>query len=245
MNSHEEITGLSATWSPSSWRSFSKQNNESDSSMSQAQKKFFNFSDAKNLINHYGFALFPIHGVVDGRCTCGKHPCDRDNKGAGKHPATEHGLTDATKDTEQLKKLWYSRKNLNVGIATGSISGIFVVDIDGERGESDIAAVGTLPETLTVKTGKGRHLFFKHPGVKVKTRTKVIGPSVDIRGDGGYVAGPGSNHATGATYEWVNPLDEPVDAPQWLLDIVTKDEIESDPPSSTGIARGGLMQLPQ
>lgn len=193
--------------------------------MSQAQKKYFNSKDAKNLITIYGFALFPIHGVVDGRCTCGAFPCGKDNRGAGKHPATPNGLIDATKDMDQLRKLWHERKFLNVGIATGAVSGIFVVDIDGAQGEVDISALGKLPQTLTAKTGKGRHLFFKHPGTPVKTRTKVIGDKVDIRGDGGYVAGVGSNHQSGATYEWENPLEDIMPAPQWLLDEVTKDRL--------------------
>lgn len=139
-----------------------------------------------------------------------------------------------------MKRLWNGRKHLNVGIATGPESGIFVLDIDGPEGEADIAALGELPETLTVKTGKGRHLFFKHPGYKVSTRTKVIGNKVDIRGDGGYVAGPGSNHASGATYAWVNPLDDILEAPQWLLDTVLKgkDSTPKDKPAHLDITQG-------
>lgn len=206
--------------------------------MAQPEKKFFNSGDARNLIKHYGFALFPIHGAIEGKCTCGNFPCDKDNRGAGKHPATPNGLTDATKDIEQLKKLWNSRKHLNVGIATGAVSGVFVVDIDGEPGEIDIAALGALPQTLTVKTGKGRHLYFKHPGYPIKTRTKAIGDKVDIRGDGGYVAGPGSNHASGVVYEWVNPLEEPVEAPKWLLEAIGMDK---QAPPATNI--GTVTQL--
>jgi len=199
--------------------------------VSQAEKKFFNSNDARFLITHYGFALFPIHGIVGGRCTCGKLPCGKPDSplgnNAGKHPATDNGCTDATKDIEQLKKLWAGRKNLNVGIATGAASNIFVVDIDGAEGELDVTKLGELPTTLTVKTGRGRHLFFKYPGYKISTRTKVIGNKVDIRGDGGYVAGPGSNHASGAVYEWVNPLDDIVEAPEWLLDAAIKEKDSS------------------
>lgn len=193
--------------------------------MSQTQRKYFNSKDAKTLINIYGFAIFPIYGVVDGRCTCGAFPCGKDNRGAGKHPATPNGLIDATKDMQQLKNLWQERKFLNVGIATGAVSSIFVVDIDGEQGEKDLAALGELPQTLVAKTGKGRHLFFKHPGTAIKTRTKVIGDKVDVRGDGGYVAGVGSNHLSGAVYEWENPLEDIMPAPQWLLDAVTRERL--------------------
>ncbi len=196
--------------------------------MTQSQKKFFNSNDARTLIQHYGFALFPIHGIVDGECTCGNKDCS--NK--GKHPATPNGFKDATNDIDALIKLWDKRKGLNVGIATGTISGIFVIDIDGEQGESDIKKLGELPQTLTVRTGRGRHLFFKHPGKEVKTRTKVIGDKVDVRGDGGYVAGPGSNHVSGATYEWENPINDPADAPEWLVNELEKEK---------GVLRGSLI----
>lgn len=186
--------------------------------MSQTQKKYFNSNDARTLISIYSFALLPIYGVKDGKCICGDANCTS----PGKHPATINGLTDATKDIERLKELWAGRKGLNVGIATGAASGIFVVDIDGDIGEQDIAKLGTLPQTLTATTGRGRHLFFKHPGQTIKTRRGVIGAKVDVRGDGGYVVGPGSHHITGATYEWVNPLEDIVAAPEWLLDAVTK-----------------------
>ena len=187
----------------------------------QTEKKYFNSKDARTLITHYNFALIPIHGVVDNLCTCGNSNCTN----VGKHPATKNGLTDATKDIDQLIKLWDSRKGLNVGIATGAVSGIFVIDIDGAIGEADIAKLGILPATLTATTGRGRHLFFKHPGKDIKTRRGVIGQKVDVRGDGGYVVGAGSNHATGAVYEWYNPLEDIVDAPQWLLDIVMKEKL--------------------
>lgn len=187
----------------------------------QTEKKYFNSTDARTLITRYNFALIPIHGVVDNLCTCGVFNCSN----IGKHPATKNGLTDATKDIEQLIKLWDKRKGLNVGIATGAVSGIFVIDIDGAIGEADIAKLGILPATLTATTGRGRHLFFKHPGKDIKTRRGVIGNKVDVRGDGGYVVGAGSNHATGAVYEWYNPLEDIVDAPQWLLDIVMKEKV--------------------
>ena len=55
-----------------------------------------------------------------------------------------------------------------VGIVTGPVSGIVVVDVDGAEGEASLAALGELPPTPTVRTGKGRHLYFKHPGFPVR-----------------------------------------------------------------------------
>ena len=200
------------------------------------EKQYFNSNNARVLINNYGFALFPVHGIYNGRCTCGVENCTS----PGKHPAVGGGgFHHATKDIEKLKELWDGRPYLNVGIATGAISDIFVIDIDGPEGEAAIAALGELPETLTALTGKGRHLFFKHPGTPVKTRRGVIGPKVDVRGDGGYVAGPGSNHISGATYRWKDQMVEIAYAPPFLLEAIQKEQEPRpqlqiiEPPSAT------------
>ncbi len=100
-----------------------------------------------------------------------------------------------------------------------------------------------MPTTLTVKTGKGRHLYFKHPGFHIKTRTKIIGTKVDTRGDGGYVAGPGSNHLSGAVYEWDNPLDDIAEAPQWLLDIVGAETIKKPVDDSAAAQQSQALNI--
>jgi len=187
----------------------------------QVAKNYFNSNDARSLINVYGFAIFPIHGIHEDQCTCGNKDCT--NK--GKHPATNDGFKSASNDIEIVKQLWAGRQHLNVGIATGKKSGIFVIDIDSEQGEKDLKAMGELPPTLTVSTGKGKHLYFKYPNEPVITKTKIVGDYVDVRGDGGYVAGAGSNHASGTTYEFINELEDIAEAPKWLLDLVIKSRI--------------------
>jgi hypothetical protein len=52
----------------------------------------------------------------------------------GKAPLTEHGFKDASKDPEVIRALWRLHPGANVGIATGAISGIVVVDIDPRHG---------------------------------------------------------------------------------------------------------------
>ena len=185
--------------------------------------EYFNSNDARNLINIYGFSIFPLHGYKDGRCTCGNPNCSN----IAKHPATPNGLKDASKDIEQVKTLWKGRKALNPGIATGAISGIFVIDIDSSDGKDALLThlgVNTLPETLTVKTAKGWHLYFKHPGEPVITKTNIM-PSVDVRGDGGYVVGPGGIHASSHRYEFLNPLEDIQEPPDQILDLVVKSRI--------------------
>lgn len=200
-----------------------------------SEQKFFNSKDAAVLINTYGFALFPVQGFVNGVCTCSHKNCTS----PGKHPATPDGFKSATKDPDTLGALWAGRKGLNVGVATGAPSGVFVVDIDSAEGEAALAALGTLPDTLTVKTGKGRHLYFKWPGEEIITKRGVL-PGVDIRGDGGYVCGVGTNHYSGAVYQWENPLEQIADAPQFILDIAVKRLQPKHTPVPLNIKKGGL-----
>jgi putative DNA primase/helicase len=144
-----------------------------------------------------GWCVFPVWSIRNGRCACGT-ACGRD---AGKHPIgwlVPHGVHDATTNESTIRRWWTDEPNANIGIATGAVSGIIVLDVDGEDGEASLAALerehGPLPETPTVLTGKGRHLYFAHPGVPVPNRVRVA-LGLDVRGDGGYVVAPPSIHA--------------------------------------------------
>lgn len=128
---------------------------------------------------------------------------------------------------EELREWWGRRPDLNVGIVTGAISGIVVVDVD----RPEILEECKLPPTRMVRTpGGGYHLYYRHPGNRVRNRVNVR-PGVDIRGDGGYVVAPPSVLEYGA-YEWVNPETPLADFPQWLIaetsgsDVVQEDEEE-------------------
>lgn len=88
----------------------------------------------------------------------------------------------------------------NIGIVTGTLSGLVVVDADGDAGLAWMRE--HLPVTgVYVRTGKGWHGYFRHPGGNVRNRGRIA-PEVDIRADGGYVVAPPSVHASGALYEW-------------------------------------------
>ncbi len=179
--------------------------------------------NALTTANVYKFRVMPVHGPLEfGGCTCGKSDCPS----AGKHPSISEWQKRASLDKEEIVKLFIgANDDYNYGIATGPESGIFVLDIDGAIGEASLIKLqeehGQLPVTLTAKTGSGgRHLFFTYPDRKVYGRTSKLGENLDVRGEGGQVVGPGSNHASGRKYEWINPLEVIENAPEWLLDIV-------------------------
>ena len=123
-------------------------------------------------------------------------------------------------------RAWFGNghQDCNIGIVTGRISGLVVVDADGEDGER--WAREHLPETpLMVRTAKGLHRYYRHPGVpvrnKVRLKTGDERIAVDLRGDHGYVLASGSRHPSGATYQlighWPASLDElPRFDPAWI-----------------------------
>jgi len=125
---------------------------------------------------------------------------------------------------------WFRRwSRANVGIVTGSVSHVLVLDIDPQHGgEESLARLetqhGPLPATVELTTGgEGRHLYFQHPGGAVHNRVGLM-PGIDLRGDGGYVVAPPSLHPCGGQYRWRQnhgPSETSVaEMPGWLDALV-------------------------
>src|SRR2546422_1101029 len=72
-----------------------------------------------------GWSVLPLHSMVDGRCSCGKPDC----KSPGKHPRTPNGVYDATKSGAQFTPWFFKWRDANIGVATGAVSGIIVIDV--------------------------------------------------------------------------------------------------------------------
>jgi len=136
----------------------------------------------------------------------------------GKQPAVPNGFHAATTNPETIKRLWRI-PDRNIGIPTGVVSAVWVLDIDGETGEAMLADLeqrhGTLPATFEVITGTGRHLWFAC-SAPVPSTVKRIAPGLDTRGDNGYVIAPPSKHPNGAVYVW-RQRDHLPPAPVWLV----------------------------
>lgn len=170
-----------------------------------------------------GWAVLPVYGVKeDGACACTGHgPCS-----PGKHPATGKGVYGATTDVERIRA-WGARWRFsNLGIRTGSVSGLMVLDIDkkhgGEKTLDTLTGVhGPLPPTIECRTGGGgRHVYFRYPSFMVRNSSGKIGLGLDIRGEAGYVVAPPSRHSSGTFYQWTLAWEEepePAEAPGWLL----------------------------
>lgn len=175
-----------------------------------------------------GIRVFPVNGIVNGKCTCAGSRCSS----PGKHPATKKGFKDATTDTNKIKRWWKDMPGANVGIPTGMDNGLFVLDIDLDKdGETSLKQLqnehGALPKTSVVNTGGGgRHFYFRYPAGGIRNSASKLGPGIDVRGDGGYIVAPPSRHASGEQYNWAKggslAPDAVLDAPDWLLDLIHK-----------------------
>ena len=123
-----------------------------------------------------------------------------------KRPATANGLKDATTDLDIIRQWWRQEPQFNLAIATGAVSGIFVVDVDGLDAEVELrrleAEHGEFPSTVEAITARGRHVYFRSPEIPVRNSASKIAPGIDVRGDGGYVLAPPSIHPSGRRYEW-------------------------------------------
>jgi len=105
--------------------------------------------------------------------------------------------------TEDEVNHWFNTNpNANIAIVTGKVSNLVVFDLDSPDAVAYAENEGGFPDTVKVKTGKGYHIYMKHPGFEIRNSVnKKL--DIDIRADGGYVAAPPSVHGSGNVYEWV------------------------------------------
>lgn len=113
-----------------------------------------------------------------------------------------------------------------IAIVTGGLSNLVVVDIDGalDDGFRSLQAAGIdVPETTRVRSARGYHLWFSHPGVPVNNVARLLkegSVSIDIRGDGGYIVAPPSIHESGVRYCFEHEVDKLPVLPPRLLELV-------------------------
>jgi hypothetical protein len=141
-----------------------------------------------------------------------------------------------TTDPDEIARDYRRWPDANIGIATGAISGVFVVEADTKEGHEidGIASLralearhGALPPTLTAISPSGSlHWYFRQPAdIAINNTTSKLAPGVDVRGDGGMVLAPPSLRPGKGAYVWTSEL-APTDAPSWLIELVTKNESE-------------------
>jgi hypothetical protein len=150
-------------------------------------------------------------------------PCIAADGSARKRPHTPRGFHDASRDPAVIRKWWQLWPNALIGMATGKVSGRWVLDIDVKRPEENgfdsLEDLGhsLLPETPMAHTASGGlHAYFDAGDRELRCSAGLIAPGLDIRGDGGYVILP----SPGSGYCW-DPIfnfstTQLASAPDWL-----------------------------
>jgi Bifunctional DNA primase/polymerase, N-terminal/AAA domain/Bacterial regulatory proteins, gntR family len=140
---------------------------------------------------------------------------------------------------DQIDAWWTRWPEANIGIVTGHLSGVVVLDADGPEGLESLTALRTPATTWLSRTGRGWHQWFKHPGVTIGNRAGVR-PHLDVRGDGGYVVAPPSRHPSGRRYEWLTPPDRGglAPLPDHVLALLTAPTPIGGPPAGGEIPEG-------
>ena len=127
-------------------------------------------------------------------------PCDEK-----KRPIVQGGFKSATQDIDTIVAMFSTPKAKLIGVPTGEISGLSVIDIDVRDGKAgkewveknaDILGITRVARTQS----GGWHYYYKHVS-GIRNRAGISG-CVDIRGDGGYCVHPISDG-----YGWLNDED--------------------------------------
>lgn len=194
-----------------------------------------------------GWALVPLHDVSAGRCSClAGANC---GGSAGKHPryAKWQDENQLVRDRATLEAIHAAHPEWNWGVATGAVSGMWVLDVDGRPGYEallelccrhgrsfeDLLPEAYLPDTLTLGPtgGGGRHLVFALPpdfeprGSQTRNRYGLP-PGLDVRGWHGQIVVAPSVSGKGP-YGAVL-LDAPVRrAPAWLEDMLRPQAVDN------------------
>lgn len=168
-----------------------------------------------------GWRVFPLHGFVNGSCTCGRPSCSS----PGKHPLVRRGLYEASTDARVIKEWWRRWRSANVGVATGAVSQIAVIDVDlpAALASLDRLVDVKLPVTMTGLTGGGGlHLVYRCDDEDLgNSAGRLPGldgdlPGIDLRANGGYVVASPSTHASGGRYAWLRTEVPIAPVPEWL-----------------------------
>lgn len=144
-----------------------------------------------------GFSVIPVKPDID--------PVENKPLKKPYIPWTEFQKRKATQD--EIKEWFKKWPNAMIGLVTGEISDLCVVDADSREAIDQIEEL--LPENLVVPIATtprgGQHYYFKHMD-GLSNRANVL-EKIDVRTTGGYiVAAPSKNNGSGQ-YEWKVEID--------------------------------------
>lgn len=146
--------------------------------------------------------------------------------------------------TKEMVENWF--RNLSgagVGIVTGKISNLVVLDVENYCKIPIEELLKKYPTQLYSRTGSGGyHLFYQYPTNVSKVSNRVgIFEGADLRADGGFIVLPPTRHPSGGVYEWIEK-GIPGAFPVALLDLRSQPMVQNEgwiTESLRGVSEGG------
>jgi hypothetical protein len=180
--------------------------------------------------------VHPLHDTTAGHCSCRQGP---DCRQPGKHPRTAEGFHNATTDPTAVARWWSRWPHANIGIATGPVSRLAVVDLDGPAGAITWQLLvkhhaDGARRTATATTPHGRHHWYRLPdGLAVPRSIRGLGDGVDLLGSDGYAIAPPSTitvcrkhrdaeASCGTRYVWTPDTRRLAPLPDWTAQCLNE-----------------------
>lgn len=176
------------------------------------------FAAALHYLNDFGWSIIPIcTPLAAGQCE--QHGwCTS----PGKVPLVAWARYQAAAASPHvLEQWWHKWPTANVGLVTGALSRVVVVDLDGHTAQAEAERLGGIPPgplSLTGRIGGQHHLCAYRPDAPSVFAKRA---GIDFRGQGGYAVLPPSLHESGNHYQWaVAPDAEPLPGlPDWIDEL--------------------------
>jgi hypothetical protein len=186
-----------------------------------------------------GFSIIPLDHPAASMAT---RPED-----IGKVPVEKWKRFQTTPADDATLARWFGNgQPRNIGIVTGVVSDLVVIDADAPPALRWCTA--NLPYTpWQTQTARGFHLFYRHPGIEVRNKARIETRdgrlAIDVRGDGGYVIAAGSLHASGATYleagDWQQPRES---VPRFWVGWLARPTRSAAPPTRRTPPTGDVVE---
>lgn len=149
-----------------------------------------------------------------------------------------------TRVTKSVMENWFtSLSGAGIGIVTGKISNIVVLDVENYCKIPIEELLKKYPTQLISRTGSGGyHLFYQYP-TKVSHIGNRVGlfDGIDLRADGGFIVLPPTVHPSGGRYEWVQRGMAGA-FPNSLLDVQSQPKVQGEgwiTETLRGVTEGG------
>jgi DNA-binding transcriptional ArsR family regulator len=149
-----------------------------------------------------------------------------------------------TRATQKQVESWFTNlSGAGVGVVTGKISNIVVLDVESYCKTPINEILKKYPTNLISRSGSGGyHLFYQYPQDKSKVANRVgIFEGADLRADGGFIVLPPTRHPSGGYYQWVEK-GIPGAFPLPLLEVESRPAVQNDgwiTEALRGVSEGG------